>query len=104
MFFYNGYVRNIDFLKNGRLDSNKNGQKQRNVATCIEKMFFYFDLLFIFSKLLSIKKHWFSQKWSIKDTQNSSNQCKVMTWNEKKLLIYCFRANSSEIPCHLQRL
>ena len=55
MFFYNGYVRNIDFLKNGRLDSHKNGQEQRNVATCIEKMFFSFDLRLIFSKLLSIK-------------------------------------------------
>ena len=103
MLFYNGYVRNIDFLKNGRLDSHKNGQKQRNVATCIEEMFF-FDLLLIFSKLLSIKKHWFSQKWSIKDTHNSWNQCKVMTWNEKKLLISCFRADFSEIPCHLQWL
>ena len=104
MVFYNGYLRNIDFLKNGRLDSHKNGQKQVNVATCIEKKFFSLDLLLIFSKLLSLKKHWFSQKWSIKDTQNSSNQCKVMTLNEKKLLISCFRANSSEIPCHLQRL
>ena len=41
--------KNIDFLKNGGLDSHKNGQNQRNVPTCIEKKFllFWFTVNFV---------------------------------------------------------
>ena len=34
--FYSGYVENIDFLKNRRLDSNKNDQNQRILPTWIQ--------------------------------------------------------------------
>ena len=50
------YQNNIDFLKNGPLNSHK----------------------------------------------NASNQRRIQSWNEKKLLYHGFAASFSEIPCHLQ--
>ena len=36
------YLKNIDFLKNGRLNLHKNARRQRKVQSCIEnKLLFY---------------------------------------------------------------
>ena len=48
--FYSGYVENIDFLKNRRLDSHKNDQNQRKLPTSNENKFLFSWFTANFSK------------------------------------------------------
>ena len=48
--FYSGYVENIDFLKNRRLDSHKNDQNQRKLPTWNENKFLFSWFTANFSK------------------------------------------------------
>ena len=50
MAFYSGYVENIDFLKNRRLDSHKNDQNQPKLPTWNEHKFLFSWFTANFSK------------------------------------------------------
>ena len=48
--FYSGYIENIDFLKNRRLDSHKNDQNQCKLPTWNENKFLFSWFIANFSK------------------------------------------------------
>ena len=52
--FSSVYLKNIDFLKNGRLNLHKNACNQRKVQSCKENRYYSLDLEPIFQKFLVI--------------------------------------------------
>ena len=50
------YLKNIDFLKNGRLNSHKNASNQRKVQSCKENRYYSIELQSIFQKRFVICK------------------------------------------------
>ena len=71
--FYSGYVENIDFLKNRRLDSNKIDQNQRILPTWIEKKFLF---------------SWFTAKFSKYTLSFAMIVTKFLTVYTKKTMIF----------------
>ena len=71
--FYSGYVENIDFLKNRRLDSNKNDQNQRILPTWIENKFLF---------------SWFTAKFSKYTLSFAMIVTKFLTVFTKKTMIF----------------
>ena len=71
--FYSGYVENIDFLKNRRLDSHKNDQNQRKLPTWNENKFLF---------------SWFTANFSKNTLSFAMTATKFLTVYTKKTMIF----------------